>query len=54
MDLGELLAQIRFLVRDRAGQFTTSLDAVLVDAGIAVVKIRLVVRGRTASPSASC
>jgi putative transposase len=39
MDLGEHLAQIRFLVRDRAGQFTTSFDAVLVDAGIAVVKI---------------
>jgi putative transposase len=27
------------LVRDRAGQFTTSFDAVLADAGIAVVKI---------------
>ena len=39
MDLGEHLARIRFLVRDRAGQFTTSFDAVLVDAGIAVVKI---------------
>ncbi|HWN00281.1 MAG TPA: integrase core domain-containing protein, partial [Streptosporangiaceae bacterium] len=29
----------RFLVRDRAGQFTASFDAVLADAGIEVVKI---------------
>jgi putative transposase len=29
----------RFLVRDRAGQFTTSFDAVLADADITVVKI---------------
>ena len=29
----------RFLVRDRAGQFTDSFDAVLADAGIEVVKI---------------
>ena len=28
-----------FTVRDRAGQFTTSFDAVLADAGIEVVKI---------------
>jgi transposase InsO family protein len=39
MDLGERTARFRFLVRDRAGQFTTSFDAVLVDAGIAAVKI---------------
>jgi len=39
MDLGEGTAQFRFLVRDRAGQFTTSFDAVLADAGIEVVKI---------------
>src|SRR4051812_41252736 len=29
----------RFLVRDRAGQFTVSFDAVMADAGIEVVKI---------------
>src|SRR5256884_5899005 len=29
----------RFLVRDRAGQFTASLAAVLADAGIEAVKI---------------
>jgi putative transposase len=39
MDLGERVAQLRFLVRDRAGQFAASFDAVLSDAGIEVVKI---------------
>jgi putative transposase len=39
MDLGERVARFRFLVRDRAGQFTASFDAVLADAGIEVVKI---------------
>jgi putative transposase len=39
MDLGDRAADIRFLVRDRAGQFTASFDAVLADAGIQVVKI---------------
>ena len=53
MDLGDHVAQFRFLVRDRAGQFTASFDAVLADAGIEVVKIRPGARGRTASPNAS-
>jgi putative transposase len=39
MDLGERAGDFRFLVRDRAGQFTASFDAVLADAGIAAVKI---------------
>jgi putative transposase len=39
MDLGNRLARFRFLVRDRAGQFAASFDAVLADTGIAVVKI---------------
>ena len=39
MDLGENNARFRFLIRDRGGQFTTSFDAVLADAGIEVVKI---------------
>src|SRR4051794_33021997 len=39
MDLGEHVGRFRFLVRDRAGQFMASFDAVLADAGIEVVKI---------------
>jgi putative transposase len=39
MDLGERVARFRFLVRDRAGQFSASFDAVLAGAGIEVVKI---------------
>ena len=39
MDLGDCAAGFRFLVRDRAGQFTASFDAVLADAGIEAVKI---------------
>jgi putative transposase len=39
MDLGERAAAFRFLVRDRAGQFTASFDAVMADAGIDTVKI---------------
>jgi putative transposase len=31
--------QRQFLVRDRAGQFTASFDAVLADVGIQVVKV---------------
>src|SRR5690348_16261679 len=38
MDLGDHAAGFRFLVRDRAGQFT-SFDAVLAGAGIEAVKI---------------
>jgi hypothetical protein len=38
MDVGDR-AGFRFLVRDRAGQFTGAFDAVLADAGIEAVKI---------------
>jgi putative transposase len=39
MDLGDRAADFRFLVRDRAGQFTEAFGAVLADAGIEAVKI---------------
>jgi putative transposase len=39
IDLGDRAADFRFLVRDRAGQFTASFDTVLADAGIEAVKI---------------
>ena len=47
-DLGERAAWFRFLVRDRAGQFTAAFDAVLASAGIEVVKIP------PRSPRANC
>jgi putative transposase len=39
MDLADSAATFRFLVRDRAGQFTTAFDAVMAGAGIDIVKI---------------
>ena len=39
MDLGDRAAGFRFLVRDRAGQFTASFDAILASTGIQAVKI---------------
>jgi putative transposase len=39
MDLGERAARVRFLIRDRAGQFTEAFDTVLTSAGVEEVKI---------------
>ena len=48
MDLGDRAASFRFLVRDRAGQFTAAFNAVLADARIQVAKIP------PRSPRANC
>jgi putative transposase len=39
MDLEARASRFRFLIRDRAGQFTEAFDTVLSAAGIQVVKI---------------
>jgi putative transposase len=39
MDLGDRTADFRFLISDRAGQFTASFDAILASAGIEPIKI---------------
>ncbi len=54
MDLGDRAAGFRFLVRDRAGQFTASFDAVLADAGIEAVKSRPGAPARTLTRKDSC
>ncbi|QIZ37955.1 integrase core domain-containing protein [Saccharopolyspora sp. ASAGF58] len=38
MDLGDDVTEFRFLIRDRAGQFTASFDAILADVDIRVAK----------------
>ena len=38
-EIGDRAGRFRYLVRDRAGQFTRSFDAVLADSGINVIQI---------------
>ncbi len=54
MDLGERATRFRFLVRDRAGQFTEAFDAVLSAAGIEVVKIPPQSPGRAREAGRRC
>jgi putative transposase len=37
MDLGQRAATVKFLIRDRAGQFTSSFDAVFTAAGVRIL-----------------
>jgi len=53
MELGDRVTQFRFLLRDRAGQFTASFDAVLANVGIQVVRIPLRCPRRTVSLNGS-
>jgi putative transposase len=39
LELGEQTTSFRYLIRDRAGQFSAVFDTVLADAGISVLKI---------------
>jgi putative transposase len=47
IDLGDRATDFRFLVRDGAGQFPASFDAVLADPSIRAVTSPRAVRGRT-------
>jgi len=37
MDLGQRATSVKFLIRDRAGQFTSSFDAVFAAEGIRIL-----------------
>ena len=54
MDLGQRADVFRFLVRDRAGQFTAAFDAVLAATDITVLKSLPAVPRRTPTPKGSC
>lgn len=54
LDLAEHGAGFKYLVRDRAGQFTAAFDAALADAGIEVLRFLRVAGARTPTRKGSC
>jgi transposase InsO family protein len=54
LDLGERTAAFRYLIRDRAGQFTAAFDTVLADAGVTVLRIPPRSPRAMPTPSGSC
>jgi putative transposase len=53
MDLGQHTASVKFLIRDRAGQFTSSFDAVFAAEGIRILASRRRHPERTPSANGS-
>jgi putative transposase len=53
MDLGLRVASVKFLIRDRAGQFTGSFDAVFTAEGIEILASPPQAPGRTPSAKGS-
>ena len=51
--LGDRVADLRYLIRDRAGQFADAFDAVFAAEGIEVLRSAPKARGSTPTPNAS-
>jgi putative transposase len=54
MDLGERVDRFRFLIRDRAGQFTEAFDDVFTSEGVQIVRIPPRAPQANVMPNAGC